>query len=107
MQISNLPVEMVEKILAEAAVAMASPRSDNNSEVYRDLAAVCSQWKEILDGDVFRQNFLDEVRRRCEWRKNIRVDLQILAVFVGRISEMILSVSLSLSVYLRLIVAMG
>ena len=55
---SALPLEMVEKIMLDAAISKASPTFDNNAEVYRDLAAVCRQWKDVLDGEQFRRQFL-------------------------------------------------
>ena len=65
-QISTLPLEMLEKILLEAAVSKASPYLNNNADVYHDLAAVCSLWKDIIDGDHFRWTFKYRVLSTCE-----------------------------------------
>ena len=68
-QISSLPEEMLEMILLEVAVMKASRHlfSDNNDEIYRDLAVVCQQWKRIIEGDEFCKMFLDRVHDNCEF----------------------------------------
>ena len=57
---------MLEKILSDAAISKASPMVDNNIEVYRDLAAVCRLWKDVIDGDHFREEFVHRLHVRCK-----------------------------------------
>ena len=55
-------MEILEKILLDAAILNASPTSDNNAEVYRHLAAVSRLWKKVVDGEEFRAEFLRRLK---------------------------------------------
>ena len=90
--ICKLPVEMLWKILLEAAVAKtveysnleiqrnvvrdqsdnrdtvrlkANCKTSNTTRAYRDLAAVCRLWKAVLDEDLFRQDFQMRLIELC------------------------------------------
>ena len=65
-QISALPEEILEKILLDAAILNASPTSDNNADVYRQLAAVCRLWKKVVGGDEFCDEFLRRLKSACK-----------------------------------------
>lgn len=67
-QMSTLPVELLEKILLDCAIRKADPVFDNNSDVYHDLAVVCRLWKDIIDSDHFRSNFLSRLKFTCRFQ---------------------------------------
>ena len=68
LQMSSLPEEMLEKVLLELAVLKASPfpSTNNDEEVFRELAAVCEQWKRIVNGGEFHKMFLDRAKTACK-----------------------------------------
>ena len=57
-EIRSLPVEILDKILLEAAILRASKLEDDNAEVYRDLASVCRLWRNVIETDHFRRKFI-------------------------------------------------
>ena len=56
----------MEAILLDAAILNASPTSDNNHDVYYNLAAVCRLWRKIIEGDVFRDEFIRRLVTVCK-----------------------------------------
>ena len=57
MQLSQLPTEMLSKLLLYIAISRSSPTENNSLDVYRDLASVCRRWRDVIKSDHFRQKY--------------------------------------------------
>ena len=63
-QILALPAEMIQKISVEAAILNTLDARELRTyylDVYRSLATVCLQWKEILRRPDFQKEFLAQL----------------------------------------------
>ena len=55
---------MLTKILLHAAISRSSPTKNNSLDVYRGLASVCRQWRDVIESDHFRQKYFKYIASR-------------------------------------------
>lgn len=59
-EIHDIPDEVLERILLEAAVASATDRDDvDYDDVLDSLSRVCRLWDRLVQSDWFRDRFVD------------------------------------------------
>lgn len=59
--IDDMPVEVLERILTEAGVAMATDQDVDFEDVLRTLSDVTRQWCHVIEQRVFRHRFFDRL----------------------------------------------
>ena len=63
--IARLPVEMLEKVLLNVAIARSSPTESNAEEVFQCLTTVCEFWRTVIGTKHFQEMYSDSIAE-CE-----------------------------------------